>query len=292
MSRRNNDERMMGIHKPEHADVPPQTQNQQTFDPLHFVAPTEFVEIPSLGKGYPAGHPLHNKDSVEIRFMTAKDEDILSSQTLLKNGVAIERFLQNILVDQSINVKKLLVADRNAILIAARVSGYGNEYQTKLNCPGCGVISEHTFDLNDKKIINLANNADLKEDLSITETENGTFVTKMPFSKFKVEFKMLLGEDELHIANVTAGRRKRKMVEAMLSDQYKRMIVSIEGHADAGIVNRYVDNMPTIDSRHLRNCYKVVAPDVKISDEFNCHSCGHEQEMEVPFGADFFWPDR
>ena len=78
----------------------------------------------------------------------------------------------------------------------------------------------------------------------------------------------------------------------MLTDQYKRMIVSIEGHRDQSIIDRYVDSMPTIDSRHLRLAYKTTAPDVVISDEFNCHSCGFEQEMEVPFGADFFWPDR
>ena len=89
----------MGTHKPEHADPPPQVQQGQTFDPLHFVAPTEFVELPSEGKGYSLEHPLHEKDTIEIRFMTAKDEDILSSQTLLKKGIAIERFLQNVIVN-------------------------------------------------------------------------------------------------------------------------------------------------------------------------------------------------
>jgi hypothetical protein len=289
LSRRNNEERMMGGgHKPEHSDPPPQVQKEQVFDPLHFVAPTEFVDLPSGGKGYAANHPLHGKGEIEIRFMTAKDEDILSSQTLLKKGVAIERFLQNIIIDKRINAKKLFVADRNAILIAARVSGYGNLYQTKVSCPACGTTSEQDFDLNDKKIINV----NLSEELNITETNNGTFVTKMPYSKFKVEYKTLMGEDEIWIANVSTAKRKKKVLESMLSDQYKRMIVSIEGHSDSAIVDRYVDAMPTIDSRHLRACYKSTAPEVKVSQQFNCHSCGYEQEMEVPFGADFFWPDR
>ncbi len=287
MSRRNNEDRMMGTHKPEHADPPPQVQQSQAFDPLHFVAPTEFVELPSEGKGYPPNHPLHEKDTIEIRFMTAKDEDILSSQTLLKKGVAIERFLQNVIVDKKINAKKLFVADRNAILIAARVSGYGNIYETKITCPACGTMNECTFDLNDKKIIKI----DLREELEIKETGLGTFSTKMPYSKFNVEYKMLTGEDEIHIANLSAGKRKRKVAETMLSDQYNRMIVSIEGHSDRGVISKYIDNMPTIDSRHLRACYKSTAPDVKVIQEYNCHSCGHEQEMEVPFGADFFWPD-
>ena len=288
MSRRNNEERMLGGHKPEHADAPPQVQQEKTFDPLHFVAPTEFVDLPSQGKGYPAGHPLHGKDTIEIRYMTAKDEDILSSQTLLKKGVALERFLQNIIVDRSIDAKKLFVADRNAILISARVSGYGNLYETKVTCPSCGTSSEQVFDLNEKKITYTKFN----EELGVEETGNGTFATIMPHSKFKVEFKLLLGEDEIYISKVATSKRKRKMVESMLTDQYKRMIVSIEGHRDQSIIDRYVDAMPTIDSRHLRLCYKTTAPDVTISDEFSCHSCGFEQEMEVPFGADFFWPDR
>jgi len=82
------------------------------------------------------------------------------------------------------------------------------------------------------------------------------------------------------------------MTETMLTDQYKRMIVSIEGHSGNDIIKKYVDNMPTLDSRHLKACYRTVCPDVKITKDFECSSCGHEQELEVPFGADFFWPDR
>ena len=279
---------MGGAPLPEHADLPPQIQQEKTFDPLHFVAPTEFVDLPSQGKGYPANHPLCDKAEVEIRYMTAKDEDILSSQTLLKKGVALERFLQNILVDRRIDAKKLFVADRNAILIAARISGYGNLYETQVVCPVCSTQSEQSFDLNNKKVVYL----NLNEDLGIKQTNPGVFTTKMPYSKFNVEFKLLVGEDEIYIANMSTVRRKKKMNETMLSDQYKRMIVSIEGHTDRAVIERYVDAMPTIDSRHLRACYKSTAPNVQIIEDFSCHSCGHEQEMEVPFGADFFWPDR
>ena len=288
MSRRNNEDRMGGIHKPEHADAPPQVQSQKAFDPLHFVAPTEFVELPSKGRGYQENHPLFREETIEIRFMTAKDEDILSSQTLLKKGLAVERFLQNVIVNKDIDAKKLLVADRNAILISARVSGYGNIYETKAACPACGTSSDHTFDLNDKKIINF----ELNDELGVKETGHGTFITKMPYSKFNVEYRLLYGEDEIHISNITASKRKRKMNESLLSDQYNRMIVAIEGHKDGSVIKRYIDNMPTIDSRHLRACYKATAPDVKIIQNFECSSCSHEQEIEVPFGADFFWPDR
>ena len=77
----------------------------------------------------------------------------------------------------------------------------------------------------------------------------------------------------------------------MLTDQFKQMIVSIEGHSDRTVISKYIDNMPTLDSRQLRGCYKVAAPDVKITSNFECNSCGHQQELEVPLNADFFWPD-
>jgi len=276
-------------HKPEHAEAPPTGvgDTQQRLDPLQFVAPTEFVELPSQGKAYPANHPLHNEETIEIRFMTAKDEDILSSKTLLKKGVAIERFMQNIVVNQKINVKKLLVADRNAILIAARVSGYGDQYETKVTCPSCEAVSESLFNLNDKKISHI----EAREDLNIKKTDNGTFLVTMPLTKHEIEFRLLTGEDENAIARSSESRRKQRLSETMLTDQYKRMIVAVAGHTSREIIRKYVDNMPTRDSRFLRNCYKATAPEIKISEDFNCHSCGFEQEMEVPFGADFFWPN-
>ncbi len=281
---RNNLDRMGAAPQ---GETPPQ-EKAKTFDPLHFVAPTEFVDLPSKGLGYPQGHPLFEQDTIEIRYMTAKDEDILSSKTLLKKGVAIERFIQNLIVDKSIKSSELLVGDRNAILIAARISGYGADYETQVTCPACGTRSEFTFDLNDQII----KESTLSEQLKLTKNENGNFTTIMPYSKFKVHFKLLKGRDENYLATLTNNKAKNKLNESMLTDQYKVMIIGIEEHTSAEIINRYVNNMPTVDSRHLRACYKAAAPDLKVIQTFSCPSCGHEEGMEVPFGADFFWPDR
>ena len=105
---------------------------------LSYVTPTEFVELPSRGQFYPADHPLHGKDVIEMRYMTAKDEDILTSPALLKKGIAIDRLLQNLVVDNNINPNNLLIGDKNAILLAARISGYGEEYPVTLQCNSCG----------------------------------------------------------------------------------------------------------------------------------------------------------
>jgi len=266
---------------------PPIKQTQSGgFDPLSFVAPTEFVELPSRGLCYPEGHPLHKEETIEIKFMTAKEEDILSSRALLKKGIAIERFLQSVIINNRIKAKDLLVGDRNAILIAARTSGYGNLYETQINCPSCGDKTHFTFDLSDKKV------NETKESEDVSSQSDGTFLITMPFSKFKISFRLLTGEDEAHLMAASSAKKKITKVDSVLTEQYKRMIVSIESHTDRSIISKYADAMPTQDSRHLRKCYKKVTPDIDISEKFECLSCGHEQELEVPFGADFFWPDR
>jgi len=282
---RNDTNRVGAPHASAEAPIT-QMQDEKAFDPLSFVAPTEFVELPSKGLCYPEGHPLHNEETIEIKFMTAKEEDILSSRALLKKGIAIERFIQSVIVDRSIKAKDLLVGDRNAILIAARTSGYGNIYETQVGCPACGEKSHFTFDLNNKKVLETENNED------VTSIGDGTFKIVMPYSKFNIVFRLLNGADEAYLTATASTKKKTKKGDSVLMEQYERMIVSIEGHADRSIVKRYVDNMPTLDSRHLRKCYKSVTPDVNIKENFECSSCGHEQEMEVPFGADFFWPDR
>jgi transcription elongation factor Elf1 len=257
-------------------------------DILQFVTPTEFVELPSRGLAYKDGHPLHDKEVIEIRYMTAKDEDILTSQSLLKKGLAVDRFLQNILVDKSIDVRELVVGDRNAIIVAARCSGYGNTYDTQVSCPACGEKNNMSFDLENKKITEPF----ISEELGITKTDKGTFNVTMPMSKYKVEIKLLTGKDELYLSKLTASKKKNKVQESAMTDQYKLMILSVEGHSARTIIDQYVDLMPTRDSRYLRKVYKAVSPNIEIKQAFTCGSCEHEQELEVPFGADFFWPER
>jgi len=255
---------------------------------LDFVTPTEFVELPSKGQFYSEGHPLHNQEVIEIKFMTAKDEDILTSQSLLKKGLAIDRFLQNVIVDKSIKPDDLLIGDKNAVLIAARVSGYGDSYDTIVGCPACASKNQVSFDLTQKAV--LESQVDTIE--CAKKTTDGTFLITMPFSNLDVEFKLLTGKDENDLAFAQKKKAKGKMADSIMTDQYKKMIISVGGNNGRDVVNYYVDNMPLKDSSFLKATYRVLNPDVKIMNEFECTTCGHEQPLEVPFGADFFWPDR
>jgi hypothetical protein len=142
-----NSDRLGLSNKPETAEAPP-----QMFNPLSFTAPTEFVDLPSKGIGYHKDHPLYGKDSIEIRYMTAKDEDVLSNQSLIKKGVAIERVLHNIICEANIDPLTLLIPDRNAILIKARGTAYGYDYEATVQCPKCSTNNTMIFDLRNPKI--------------------------------------------------------------------------------------------------------------------------------------------
>jgi hypothetical protein len=277
-------ERMGAVPQPE----APTTETTNVQNPLHFVAPTEFVDLPSKGLGYATDHPMNGRDTIEIRFMTAKDEDILTSKTLLKKGIAIERFLDNVIVDKNVKASSLLVGDRNALIIASRISGYGSDYVTKITCPSCGDTSDFSFDLTKKQI----RESQIDESLGLTQTPEGNFSAMMPLSKFRVDFRLLNGKDEIYLTQLATNKIKGKLPETGLTDQYKRMIVAVEGHQNQQTINNFVDNMPTRDSRFLRTCYNLANPDVKIMDDFSCNACDFEQELEVPFGADFLWPNR
>jgi len=256
--------------------------------PLQFVTPTEFVELPSKGKGYAVGHPLHNKEVIEIRFMTAKDEDILTSQTLLKKGIALERMMQNVIIDKNVKPEDLLVGDRNALLLATRISGYGKYYETSIMCPACNERSKLTFNLENRDF----NYGEADEEMDIKETDKGTFVVTVPLSKLNVEVRLLTGKDEQHLLQLAKSKKKHKLNETALSDQYRRMIVSVNGHSDKKAVNYVIENLPAADSRYIRLAYKKLSPNVQVFEDFVCPACDHEQALEVPFNTDFFWPDR
>jgi hypothetical protein len=267
-------------HTPEPAEAP------QTFNPLNFIAPTEFVDLPSKGTEYPEGHPLHNVDSIEIRFMTAKDEDILSSESLLKKGIAVDRFLENIVIDKSIDLDTLLVGDKNAILVAARGSGFGFDYDARVRCLACGEGNFLTFDLRKPDIIGcVPENQDLVKRIS-----PGLFQTIMPLSKFTVNFRLMNSGDEKSLTQEIQKAPEEREV-SLLTGQFKRIIQSIEGHEDQTIIDQYVENMPTVDSRHFKLCIKAITPNIEIKETLTCKKCDASREVDVPFGTDFFWPD-
>ena len=249
---------------------------------LNFVNPTEFVELPTRGRFYPANHPLHNAETIEIKYMTAKETDILTSKTLLKKGVAIDRMIQSLIVDKSIKVKDLFSGDKNAIMVAARVSGFGSEYSVGIPCRQCSAQNEVVFDLED---------VDIKEGREdITFTEHGTFFIELPMTKVTAECKLINGESEDSMKSKIQKKQKLELGDSLLTDLLKTVIVSLNGVTERGVVEEFIDNMPAKDSNFLRKEYEEIKPDVDLKYHLTCESCGAESEINVPFSTNFFWP--
>jgi hypothetical protein len=285
MPPRNNEDRV-GAAGSDTAAPTPDLINEKS--PLTFTTPTEFVELPTRGRFYPEDHLLHNVEEIEIRFMTAKDEDILSSKTLLKKGVAIDRLLQNVIVDKRINVGDLLVGDKNALIVASRITGYGPEYETRVTCPACSKTSDFSFNLEEST----CNYGEDFGDFDIRRTDSQTCVIKMPTTGVDIEVRLLTGADEKKLLTIMEKRKKHKLPESFMTEQFKLFTVSVNGHTELVTITSFVENMPATDARYLRGAYQKIVPNVDLTQEFACEACSYEMEMEVPFTADFFWPRR
>jgi len=250
---------------------------------LNFVKPTIFVDLPSKGKGYPDGHALKDQEVVEVFQMTAKDEDILTSESLIKKGIVIDRFVKNILVDKSIQIDSLFIGDKNAILIDSRISGYGPDYETEIVCPSCFTKQSVSYDLNDKSTYYGSD---------VETNENGFYELKLPQSGIILEIKQLTSKEESLMVQRLTDQKKGKRDESAVTDQYKLMVVSANGVTDRNQLNQFIDLMPLKDSLTLKKFYKEISPNVELKFDFTCKSCGYEQELEVPLGAEFFWPKQ
>lgn len=284
---RNNEERI-GANVLKQDATPPQQMlqevqkdNQQS---LNFITPTEYVALPSKGRFYPPNHPLHMQETVEIKQMTAKEEDILTSRNLIKKGVALDKLIQSIVVNKAINTDTLLMEDRNAILVAARMSAYGSEYETTVSCPSCSTKAKYTFDLAEK-----LDQVEKAEGISVDIDERGLFSLKLPKSNWIVKCRALNGYDEKAIFKLSENKKDN---DSLIIEQLKMMIVAINNvsvETDKATVLLAIENMPAKDSKYIRSVYGQIVPNVDLKNNFICNKCEYEAVLEVPLSADFFW---
>ena len=287
---RKNSNRSGLTHEPPSDENPPaplMTKGSSEDSIFSFVTPTEFVELPSGGEHYPETHPLSGVDTIEIRHMTAKEEDILTSEALLKKGLALDRLLQSVIVNKEIKVNDLLIGDKNALLIAARKTGYGPFYETQLTCPGCSATTDESLNLDElttKESVELPDN--------VTEGENGNYIISFEEFSLRVEVKLLKGSDEKLVAGRRETRKKRKLPDAMITDQLEAIIVSVNDITDRNLIKKFANEIPAMMSRKLRNIYDDLTPDLDLTFEFECDECGHLGKVGMPLTAAFFWPNK
>jgi hypothetical protein len=238
-----------------------------------FKLPTEIVELPSKGLLYPEGSELA-KGTIEMKYMTAKEEDILTNQSYIANGTVLDKLMKSLIVTP-INYDELLVGDKNAIMIASRILGYGSEYTFTYG------TEEHTVDLSQIE------NKPLKEELFTAHVNEFTFT--LPKSKNTITFKILTHKDEQDINRELEGLKKiSKDSSPELTTRLKHMITSIEGNRDKKDIRHYVDNfLLAQDSRALREYIREIQPDVDLT----FFPSGSDKRVSIPIGIKFFWPD-
>lgn len=249
--------------------------------------PVHDVELPSGGLVYPIESNLHQKEIIEIRSMTAKEEDILTSRSLLKQGKAMSMLIQNCMIDKSVDPDEMLIGDRNALLVAIRMSGYGQGYDCKVECPECEEETEQNFDIAAISTVKALGAVPIEQGKNL-------FSFELPMSKVPVTFKLLTGAEDKELSATADRMRKLQGVGAPTSNVTLRLfhqIVSIGSDHDRASIKRKVETMVAGDARALREYIGKVEPGLEMKASMQCAACGEESEVEVPIGPDFFWPD-
>ena len=246
--------------------------------------PFDRVPLPSKGILYAEGSALHNCEGVEYKMMTAQEEDILASQALIKKGTVLDELLKSCLVDKRINVSEMIAGDKNAVMIGIRASGYGNEYNTEIECAACGHKYENVFDLSQLPIKRL--------DIEPVRHGENLFEFTLPMSGKNVKFKFLTGKDDEEISKTQAKLKKLfPDKETGMTLFLKHSIVEYDGISDKAAIARIVDKMPARDAKALRKYMNDHAPGVVMKQEVKCPACFDESEVVMPLKHTLFWPD-
>ena len=263
-------------------------QTQQPVQPVQptqpqYSFPTEEVTLPSKGLLYPEGSPLRS-GKITMKYMTAKEEDILTNQNYIKNGTVIDKLLQSLIVDMT-KVEDLLIGDKNAVLVAARILGYGQDYTFKYPHPDTGVEEELTIDLTEA------------EDKVIDESKmiNGQneFEFELPTSKLLITFKLLTQADEKLIEQELKGLKKiNKNSSPELTTRLKHVIQSVNGDRTQKTIREFIDNsFLARDSRAFRSYLDTIMPDIDLTFDLTFDDGTVIEDVTIPIGVGFFWPD-
>ena len=269
-----------------------QYERQQLTD---YKFPTEVIELPSRGLIYPKDNPL-SSGKVELKYMTAKEEDILTTQSYIKDGSVLDRLFQSLIVSngegRQIKYVDITMGDKNAIMIAARILGYGKDYKVEINDPTSDGKKQ-------TDVIDLTQFESLEYDGSKqTELHKNEFEFELPQSKRKVTFQALTESKERKIKHQLeeSKRAARKMrvsdpSDKQLTTRLKNTITSVDGDYEQEVINNFVDNeLFAVDSRALRAYINEVIPDIDLTYEFVSEETGERRDMLLPMDASFFWP--
>lgn len=249
--------------------------------------PTEIIPLPSKGLLYPEGHPLA-EGVIEMKYMTAREEDILTSQNLIKQGVVLDKLFESLIVTP-VNYGDLFIGDKNAIMVASRILGYGKDYVVEIDDPfSPGTKQKVTIDLTQ---------IEHKEvDYSLFEHRKNEFDFQLPQSKRVVTFRLMTHKVDKDIQTEIKGMNKTQVrtgIDRDLTTRLKNVIVAVDGETGRATINNFVDNeLFALDSRALRSYMKEISPDLDMTFTFVSDTTGEVKEMDIPMDVSFFWPNN
>ena len=255
--------------------------------------PTEIIDLPSNGLIYPKDNPL-STGKVEMKYMTAKEEDILTTQSFIKDGSVLDRLFKALIISNGegafIKYSDLVTGDKNAIMVAARVLGYGKDYDVEIDDPTSpGIKQKETIDLTQFENIEY----DGSNQIELNKNE---FKFTLPNSKREVTFIAMTESKERKVkhqieAAQKAGRKIKDLTSKDLTIRLKNMILSVDGEYDQTVINQFVDNeLFAVDSKALRAHMNSVVPDIDLNYEFISEETGERRDMLLPMEVGFFWP--
>ena len=252
-----------------------------------FDFPTEVIDLPSKGLTYPEGHPLR-KGSIEIKYMTAREEDILASQSLIKKGVVLDKLFESVVVEPGLSIDDVFIGDKNAILLATRVMGYGADYQVEITDPFTLETQKTTIDLSKVKT------KDFNEEIL---NGDNRYTFKLPKSGKELVFKLLTHGDEREITSEIQSLErlyKGKGEKSFdVTTRLKYMIQSVDGNTDRGYITKWVQNeFLALDTKAFRKYVKEISPDMDLTFEFTSELTGESEALDIPFGVSFFYPSE
>jgi rubredoxin len=252
----------------------------EQFIDTEFQVPTDYVQLPSGGMFYP-----NRKSSVQIKYLTAEEENILTSADLIKSGKVLDVLLKKAIIDKDIDPEELLSSDRNAVLIALRITGYGDEYEAKTTCPMCSHVNKNTVLLSSLQ----------NRDVADTPDSEGLFSVQLPKCKANIKFRLLKGSDETRLQKVAELNKKsvgnNMKYQTVLTERYLLQIMEVQGNRDKTFIKKFISAMPIADSLFFREYLKEVEPGLDMNHDFDCESCGHSYQQEIPMTAKLFWPN-
>jgi hypothetical protein len=245
--------------------------------------PTEIIDLPSKGYFYPKDNPL-SSGQVEIKYMTAKEEDILTSTNLIQKGIVLDKLLEALVVSD-VNLDDILIGDKNAIMVASRVLAYGKEYIFEFTDPSSGETRDETVDLTKLE--------DKKVDFKKFEKNKNEFDFELPASKKVITFKILTQKDEKQIDNELKAMKKftkESGIDPEITTRLKASIIAIDGNRERNTINKFVDTeFLSVDSFAYRTYLTSITPDIDLSYSVELDN-GEIEEVAVPITATFFWP--